>query len=238
MPGKGCLRPLLWIGGIVVLMWVAVVILAIVIGEDGPSRSAIVSTPRPKNTPTPTRTPITYTAANLATHTAVVANRKKTTATSFARKSAVSRSDHQKELPSVADLVACTAWFDTFDKYHLLNLADLETIADTMNPEGSYYHYGSKSEVREAVHFHADLILQRAKEIKRTLPHEMPDNVRFPKDRYADAYYNLTVLLINNFDGSIGSAPWFNRLNTLLRDVEEVNGAERRAVSDGKKYCR
>ena len=245
MSGKGCGRLLLCIaGGIFILIWVLMIFVAFVGIPDDPVPPTVVQptvsqyTPRPTTrTRTPRPTPITYSAANLATHTAVVAERKRRAATASARKSTVSRSDRQDRASSRTSRASCISWFVTFDKYHLLNLADLETIADMMNPEGSYYHYGSKSEVRDAVHFHAEAIVRRARTINTTLPDEMPDNIRFPKEQYANAYYEIGTLLLNNFDGYIGPAPWAMRFMRMIDRVAEVNGQIRRTVSSGRKYC-
>ena len=233
MRWKGVLK---WIGIAIAVYMAFAILLAIFFGDpdervtqSSPSQSVYTPIPTPirfpTRTPTPMPTAITYSAANLATHTAVVATRQANAGTVRAIRI------------SEAATSECLDWFKDFDKYHLLNVADLETIADMMNPQGSFYHYGSKSEVQNAVHYHARAIRDRARVISTTFPDDMSDDIRLPKERYANAYYDFAELLLRNFDGNIGQTHWVNSFLRSIKDIEEVNSSARRAVSNGRRYC-
>ena len=107
----------------------------------------------------------------------------------------------------------CRKWFEDFRRDHLLNLADLETIADMLNPEGSYYHYYSDEERHEAVDFQARFLHDRVLDIRTyILPARLPGNIRIARDNYAHAYIDFSVLIINEFDGDIFGARWLPAL--------------------------
>lgn len=96
------------------------------------------------------------------------------------------------------------AWFAEYFRQYTQMKALFEGIADDLDPNGSYFHYGTIAEVKDAVDFRAERMMELAGDMSASdPPSNVPIRVKRQKDHLAAAYDEFARLIFYKFDGDI-----------------------------------
>ncbi len=116
-----------------------------------------------------------------------------------------------------------SAWFEKYFRDHTRIKVLVEILLDDINPEGSYYAYGSTTEVKEVVDQNAEIVRGVAEDISRSHPPDnVPIRVKHQKDNLSVAYDEFAEFMILNFNGDIQSLD----MTGLERAFQKVLDAE------------
>ena len=141
-------------------------------------------------------------------------------ASASVRPTAAPRPPPRASGPCRLESAANSKWFDEYFSLHAIITSTFENIQDTMSPEGSYSHYNSMEELRDAVQFDADFMRDFADEMfQKDPPPNVPSRVRSEKNKFARAYSEMGSLLYHRLNGDISDASFDKGMDHAIDKV-------------------